>query len=161
AGSAQMLRRFDQERQALAVMDHPNIAKVLDAGVAGGVPFFAMEFVPGVPITTFCDERRLTLRQRLELFVPVFHPIQHADEKGIVHRDIKRSNVLVAEYEGRATPKVIDFGVAKVVGVKLTGETLRTGFGAVIGTPEYMSPEQASFEAGDIDTRADVYALGV
>jgi serine/threonine protein kinase/tetratricopeptide (TPR) repeat protein len=160
-GSPQTLKRFDQERQALAVMDHPNIARVFDAGVAGRVPFFAMEYVPGVPITAFCDERRLTVRERLELFAPVCQAIQHAHQKGVVHRDIKPSNVLVAEYEGRPTPKVIDFGVAKVVGVKLTDETLRTGFGAVIGTPEYMSPEQASFEAGDIDTRADVYALGV
>jgi tetratricopeptide (TPR) repeat protein len=142
-------------------MDHPNIAKVLDAGVENGIPFFVMELVEGVPITTFCDARRLTPRERLELFVPVCNAIQHAHQKGIIHRDVKPSNVLVAEYDGRPVPKVIDFGVAKAVGVKLTDNTVHTCLGAMVGTLEYMAPEQAAFDACDVDTRADVYALGV
>jgi WD40 repeat protein len=160
--SKAVLARFEAERQALALMDHPNIARVLDAGTTNdGRPFFVMELVKGVPITQFCDERRLTPRQRLELFVPVCLAIQHAHQKGIIHRDIKPSNVLIALYDDRPVPKVIDFGVAKATGQSLTDRTLMTGFGAVVGTPEYMSPEQASLNNLDIDTRSDVYSLGV
>jgi serine/threonine protein kinase len=160
--SAQVLARFEAERQALAMMDHPNIAKVFDAGTTdGGRPFFVMELVKGTPITQFCDERRLTPRQRLELFVPVCQAIQHAHQKGVIHRDIKPSNVLVALYDDRPVAKVIDFGVAKAAGQSLTEQTLMTGYGAVVGTPEYMSPEQASLNNLDIDTRSDVYSLGV
>lgn len=156
-----VLARFEAERQALAVMDHPNIAKVLDGGLHDGRPYFVMELVKGVPITEFCDARRLTPRERLDLFVPVCQAIQHAHQKGVIHRDIKPSNVLVALYDDRPIPKVIDFGVAKATGQTLTDKTLHTDFGAVVGTPEYMSPEQASFNNLDIDTRSDVYSLGV
>ena len=160
--SKAVLARFEAERQALALMDHPNIARVFDAGTTpSGRPFFVMELVKGVPITHFCDERRLTPRQRLELFVPVCQAIQHAHMKGIIHRDIKPSNVLVALYDDKPVVKVIDFGVAKATGSTLTDQTLVTGFGAVVGTPEYMSPEQASLNNLDIDTRSDVYTLGV
>jgi serine/threonine protein kinase len=160
--SKAVLARFEAERQALAMMDHPNIARVLDAGTTdGGRSFFVMELVKGVPITQYCDERRLTPRQRLELFVPVCQAIQHAHQKGVIHRDIKPSNVLVALYDDRPVPKVIDFGVAKAAGQALTDKTLMTGFGAVVGTPEYMSPEQANLNNLDIDTRSDVYSLGV
>ena len=160
--SKAVLARFDAERQALAMMDHPNIAKVLDAGTTdGGRPFFVMELVKGLPITQYCDERRLTPKQRLELFVPVCQAIQHAHQKGVIHRDIKPSNVLVAMYDDRAVTKVIDFGVAKAAGQTLTEKTLMTGLGAVVGTAEYMSPEQASLNNLDIDTRSDVYSLGV
>jgi hypothetical protein len=159
---AQVLARFEAERQALALMDHPNIAKVLDAGAtAAGHPFFVMELVRGVPITTYCDERRLGLRERLALLVPVCQAIQHAHQKGVIHRDLKPSNVLVALYDGKPVPKVIDFGVAKAAGPRLADPAPLTGFGAVIGTPEYMAPEQAEGNHLDIDTRADVYALGV
>jgi serine/threonine protein kinase len=160
--SKAVLARFDAERQALAVMDHPNIARVFDGGVtADGRPYFVMELVKGTPITVFADARKLTPRQRLELFVPVCSAIQHAHMKGVIHRDIKPSNVLVALYDDKAVPKVIDFGVAKATGASLTDHTLHTGLGAVVGTPEYMSPEQASLNNLDIDTRSDVYALGV
>jgi eukaryotic-like serine/threonine-protein kinase len=160
--SKAVLARFEAERQALAMMDHPNIAKVFDAGATrDGRPFFVMELVKGTPITKFCDERKLTPRQRLELFVPVCLAIQHAHQKGIIHRDIKPSNVLVALYDDRPVPKVIDFGVAKAAGQPLTDLTLMTGYGAVVGTPEYMSPEQASFNQLDVDTRSDIYSLGV
>ena len=184
--SAQVLARFEAERQALALMDHPNIAKVLDAGkvesiadcrleiaegksaisnlqsaISPGTPYFVMELVKGISITKYCDEHQLTPRQRLELFVPVCQAIQHAHQKGIIHRDIKPSNVLVASFDGTPVPKVIDFGVAKATGQQLTERTLFTGFGAMIGTLEYMSPEQAHFNALDIDTRSDIYALGV
>jgi serine/threonine protein kinase/tetratricopeptide (TPR) repeat protein len=158
----QVIARFEAERQALALMDHPNIAKVLDAGTtASGRPFFVMELVHGVPITKYCDERRLTPRQRLELFVPVCRAVQHAHQKGVIHRDLKPSNVLVALYDSAPVPKVIDFGVAKATGQRLTERTLFTEFGAVVGTLEYMSPEQAELNQLDIDTRSDVYALGV
>jgi eukaryotic-like serine/threonine-protein kinase len=160
--SRQVLSRFEAERQALALMDHPNIAKVLDAGATeSGRPFFVMELVKGVPITRFCDERQLSPRERLELFIPVCQAIQHAHQKGVIHRDIKPSNVLVALYDDRPVPKVIDFGVAKAAGSQLTDASLVTGFGALVGTPEYMSPEQAQLNQLDIDTRSDVYALGV
>jgi eukaryotic-like serine/threonine-protein kinase len=160
--SRSVLGRFEAERQALAVMDHPNIAKVLDAGsTTDGRPYFVMELVKGTPITEFCDARRLTPKERLELFVPVCQAIQHAHMKGIIHRDIKPSNVLVALHDEIPVPMVIDFGVAKAVGQQLTEKTIYTGFGALVGTPAYMAPEQATFNQLDIDTRADVYALGV
>ncbi len=158
----QFIARFEAERQALALMDHPNIAKVLDAGsTPEGRPYFVMELVKGMPLTKFCDEQRLTIRERLDLFVPVCQAIQHAHQKGIIHRDIKPSNVLVALYDGQPVPKVIDFGIAKATGLRLTERTLFTEFGALIGTPEYMSPEQAEMNQLDIDTRSDIYSLGV
>jgi eukaryotic-like serine/threonine-protein kinase len=158
----QVLARFGAERQALALMDHPNIAKVFDAGTTdNGRPYFVMELVKGVPITKFCDERRLTLRERLELAIPVCQAVQHAHQKGIIHRDLKPSNVLIALYDDKPVPKVIDFGVAKATGPRLTDQTLYTEFGAVVGTLEYMSPEQAQLNQLDIDTRSDIYSLGV
>jgi tetratricopeptide (TPR) repeat protein len=160
--SKQVLARFEAERQALALMEHPNIAKVLDAGKApSGRPYFVMELVKGQPITKYCDERRLGVRDRLELFGDVCRAVQHAHQKGVIHRDLKPSNVLVAPFDGRPVVKVIDFGVAKATGQRLTDKTLFTGFGALVGTPEYMSPEQAEVNNQDIDTRSDVYALGV
>src|SRR6202521_317818 len=160
--SKQVLARFEAERQALALMDHPNIAKVFDGGATeAGRPYFVMELVKGVPITTYCDEHKLTPRQRLELFVPVCQAVQHAHQKGIIHRDLKPSNVLVALYDGKPVPKAIGFGVAKATGRRLTDKTLFTAFGAVVGTLEYMSPEQAEVNQLDIDTRSDVYSLGV
>ncbi len=160
--SKAVLARFEQERQALALMDHPNIAKVLDGGLTPtGQPFFVMELVNGLPLTKFCDEARLTPRERLELFVPICQAVQHAHQKGIVHRDLKPANILVTLIDGKPVPKVIDFGVAKATAGKLTDESLSTQFGAVVGTLEYMSPEQAGFSGVDIDTRADIYSLGV
>jgi eukaryotic-like serine/threonine-protein kinase len=156
-----VLARFDAERQALALMDHPNIARVYDGGTtAAGQPFFVMELVKGVPITEFCDQHRLPVRARLELFVAVCQAVQHAHQKGIIHRDLKPSNVLVTEVDGRPTPKVIDFGVAKATEFQLTEQSL-ADTGAIVGTPTYMSPEQADPSSMDIDTRTDVYALGV
>jgi tetratricopeptide (TPR) repeat protein len=160
--SRAVLQRFEQERQALAILDHPNIAKVLDGGVTpGGQPFFVMELVHGLPLTRFCDEATLAPKDRLELFVPICQAVQHAHQKGIVHRDLKPSNILVTLIDGRPVPKVIDFGVAKAIAGKLTEESPSTQFGAIIGTLEYMSPEQAGLSVEDIDTRADVYSLGV
>jgi tetratricopeptide (TPR) repeat protein len=159
--SAYVLARFEQERQALALMDHPHIAKVLDAGTTDtGRPYFVMELVKGVPITKYCDQQHLTPQERLELFVPVCQAVQHAHQKGIIHRDLKPSNVLVALYDGRPAPKVIDFGVAKAMGARLTEQTVFTEVGQIVGTLEYMAPEQAELSNLDIDTRADVYALG-
>ena len=156
------LARFDAERHALAMMDHPNIARVLDAGTTeSGRPYFVMELVKGIPINKYCDEHRLTVNERLKLFVDVCHAVQHAHQKGVIHRDLKPSNILVAEYDDRPVPKVIDFGVAKALGSKLTDLTMFTGFGEIIGTLEYMSPEQAKFNQQDVDTRSDIYALGV
>jgi serine/threonine protein kinase len=162
--SKSVLQRFEQERQALAILDHPNIAKVLDGGMTpGGQPYFVMELVRGLPLLKFCDERQLTPRERLELFVPICQAVQHAHQKGIVHRDLKPANILVTITDPGAPgcPKVIDFGVAKAIAGKLTDETMATQFGALVGTLEYMSPEQAGFSAGDVDTRADIYSLGV
>jgi serine/threonine protein kinase/predicted Zn-dependent protease len=189
--SRQVIGRFEAERQALALMDHPNIAKVIDAGTTNpvasgqwsvaseekpdaaslatshwplataGRPYFVMELVKGVPITKYCDDHHLTPKQRLELFVPVCQAVQHAHQKGIIHRDLKPSNVLVAEYDDKPVAKIIDFGVAKATGPKLTERTLFTEFGQIVGTLEYMSPEQAKLNALDIDTRSDIYALGV
>jgi WD40 repeat protein/serine/threonine protein kinase len=160
--SRQVIARFEAERQALALMDHANIARVLDAGTTdAGRPYFVMDLVKGVPITRYCDEHHLTPKQRLELFVPVCQAVQHAHQKGIIHRDLKPSNVLVALYDGKPVPKVIDFGVAKAAGQSLTDKTLVTGFGNIVGTLEYMSPEQAEINQLDIDTRSDIYALGV
>jgi WD40 repeat protein/tRNA A-37 threonylcarbamoyl transferase component Bud32 len=158
--SERMLARFEQERQALALMDHPNIAKVLDAGEAEGRPYFVMELIKGVPITEYCDRARLSPRERLALFVPVCEAVQHAHQKGMVHRDLKPSNILVALYDGRPVPKVIDFGIAKATGPRLTDRSIYTEVGALVGTLEYMAPEQAELNNLDIDTRADVYALG-
>jgi serine/threonine protein kinase len=160
--SAHVLVRFEAERQVLALMDHPNIAKVLDAGTTdAGRPYFVMELVKGIPITKYCDQEHLTPRERLELFVPVCQAVQHAHQKGIIHRDLKPSNVLIALYDGRPVPKVIDFGVAKATAQKLTERTMFTEVGQIIGTLEYMAPEQAELNNLDIDTRADIYSLGV
>ena len=157
-----VIARFESERQALAIMEHPNIARVLDAGTtATGRPYFVMELVRGVQITDYCDEHRLPTRDRLRLFVQVCQAIQHAHQKGIIHRDIKPSNILVTIHDGAPIPKVIDFGIAKALDQRLTNQTLVTEFHAFIGTPAYMSPEQAELGRLDIDTRTDVYSLGV
>jgi tetratricopeptide (TPR) repeat protein len=158
----EVIARFEAERQALALMDHPNIACVLDAGAtAAGRPYFVMELVRGIPITEYCDQTRLSTRERLQLFVKVCQAVQHAHQKGVIHRDIKPSNVLVTLHDGEPVPKVIDFGVAKALGQRLTSKTLFTGFHEMIGTPAYMSPEQAALSGIDVDTRADIYSLGV
>ena len=158
----QVIARFEAERQALAMMDHVNIARVFDGGTTeNGRPYFVMELVHGVPITKYCDDNHLTPRERLELFVPVCQAIQHAHQKGIIHRDIKPSNVMVTLYDGKPVPKVIDFGVAKATEQKLTERTLFTQYGTMVGTLEYMSPEQAEISALGVDTRSDVFSLGV
>ena len=161
--SKTILSRFEAERQAIALMDHPHIARLLDAGTTpDGSPFFVMELVKGVPLNDYCDEHKLDIRERLKLFTQVCSAVQHAHQKGIIHRDLKPSNILVESHDGKPVPKVIDFGLAKATsGIALSEHTLFTAFGSVMGTPLYMAPEQASFNAVDIDTRADVYALGV
>src|SRR5581483_1879073 len=158
----QVIARFEAERQALAMMDHPNIARALDAGATeSGRPFFVMELVRGVKITDYCDQNDLAPRQRLDLFILVCRAIQHAHQKGVIHRDIKPSNILVTVNDGAAVPKVIDFGIAKATEGRLTDQTLFTAFEQFLGTPAYMSPEQAALTSLDIDTRSDIYSLGV
>ena len=161
--SEQVMRRFEAERQALAMMSHENIAKVLDAGEDGGRPYFVMELVKGIPITEYCDVNRLSIAERLQLFIPVCKAVHHAHQKGIIHRDLKPTNILVEEVEGKPAPKVIDFGLAKALNTqaKLTDQSFFTEFGRVVGTVHYMSPEQAEMNQLDVDTRADVYSLGV
>ena len=156
-----VIARFESERQALAMMDHPNIAHVFDAGTTAGRPYFVMELVDGIHITRYCDSKRLSVRERIELFIPVCQAIQHAHQKGIIHRDIKPSSLLVVEHDGQPLPKVIDFGLAKALGNQLNEASMMTDLGMVVGTLEYMSPEQANFVKHDIDTRSDVYSLGV
>jgi serine/threonine protein kinase/tetratricopeptide (TPR) repeat protein len=160
--SQQVLARFEAERQALAMMEHPNIARVVDAGMTEqGRPYFAMEYVKGVPLTEYCDQAKLSVKERLELFLPICTAVQHAHQKGIIHRDLKPSNILVCLYDGKPVPKVIDFGLAKAMHHSLTEQSLYTAHGMMVGTPLYMSPEQAEHNNLDIDTRTDVYALGV
>jgi serine/threonine protein kinase/tetratricopeptide (TPR) repeat protein len=157
-----VIARFEAERQALAVMDHPSIAKVLDAGVSeAGRPYFVMEHVKGVPVNEFCDAGRLSTNERLKLFIQICQAVQHAHQKGVIHRDLKPSNVLVAEQDGVPLPKIIDFGLAKAIGQRLTDKTLVTVYGVAMGTPAYMSPEQAEMSGLDVDTRTDIYSLGV
>ena len=161
-GSKEVLARFEAEQQAVAIMDHPNIAQVFDAGVTQDArPYFVMELVRGVPITQFCDNHRLGLRRRLEILADVCSAVQHAHQKGIIHRDLKPSNVLVTVHDGKPVAKVIDFGVAKALGQSLTDKTIYTRFFSMIGTPLYMSPEQAEMSGVDVDTRSDIYSLGV
>ncbi len=158
----QVIARFEAERQALAVMDHPNIAKVFDGGTTEeGRPYFAMEYVAGVSITEYCDMHKLSVRARLQLFQGVCQAVQHAHQKGVIHRDLKPTNILVAVQDGQPVPKVIDFGIAKAIGPSLTEKTLHTQLGQLIGTPAYMSPEQAEMTGLDVDTRTDIYSLGV
>jgi serine/threonine protein kinase len=160
--SREIVARFESERQAFARMEHPSIARVYDAGeTTEGRPYFVMEHVPGIPITNFCDDRRLSIEQRLELFNKVCDAVQHAHHRGIIHRDLKPSNILVTEQDGVAIPKVIDFGIAKSTEQRLNQGRVLTEIGQVIGTPEYMSPEQAELGGTDIDTRSDIYSLGV
>jgi len=158
----QVIARFEVEQQALALMDHPNIARVFDAGATErGRPYFVMELVKGVKLTDYCDRNRLTAQERLELVVPICHAVRHAHQKGIIHRDLKPSNVLVALHENQPVPKVIDFGIAKATSQRLTEKTLVTEFRQFLGTPEYMSPDQAEVSGLDMDMRTDVYSLGV
>jgi len=158
----EVIARFEAERQALAMMEHPNIAKVFDAGATEtGRPYFVMELVKGIPITEYCDNNNLDTQQRLELFIDVCKAVQHAHQKGIIHRDLKPSNVMITLHDGKPVPKVIDFGIAKATGQRLTEKTLFTRFAQMVGTPEYMSPEQAEFSELDVDTRSDIYSLGV
>jgi serine/threonine protein kinase/tetratricopeptide (TPR) repeat protein len=157
-----VLKRFQAERQSLATMDHPSIAKVFDAGATpDGQPYFVMEYVAGVSITDYCDQKRLKIRERLELFIKVCEAVQHAHQKAIIHRDLKPANILVVEVDGKPMPRIIDFGLAKATGPQLTGESLFTQVGSFVGTPGYMSPEQADAAIEDVDTRTDVYSLGV
>ncbi|HSG48687.1 MAG TPA: serine/threonine-protein kinase, partial [Longimicrobiales bacterium] len=158
----EVVARFETERQALAMMDHPGIARVFDAGVTQeGRPYFVMELVRGVSLLDYCDTHRLPVRDRIELFVPICHGVQHAHQKGIIHRDLKPSNILVSEHDGRPTPRIIDFGIAKATGARLTDRTVVTALGQAMGTAAYMSPEQAEMSGQDVDTRTDVYSLGV
>src|SRR6204780_2137238 len=160
--TGQVLARFAKERQALALMDHPNIARIFDAGATPkGRPYFVMEYIEGVPITQYCDARRMTIGQRLQLFLSVCRAVQHAHQKGVIHRDLKPSNVLLTEQEGKPLAKVIDFGIAKATDQWAVENTLLTQFGQMVGTPAYASPEQAEVMTGDIDERSDVYSLGV
>ncbi|MCR9293957.1 MAG: serine/threonine protein kinase [bacterium] len=160
--SKAVIARFEAERNALAMMNHPNIAKVLDAGTTEqGRPFFVMELIQGKPITEYCDHKKLTIQQRLELFTQICNAVQHAHQKGVIHRDIKPSNILVTEIDGKPVPKVIDFGVAKALGANLTDRTVYTSFQSLVGTPLYMSPEQAQLSGVDVDTSSDVYSLGI
>ncbi len=163
ANSKTILSRFEAERQAIALMDHPNIAKLLDAGTTdAGQPFFVMELVKGIPLTDYCDTHKLSVQQRLGLFQQICSAVQHAHQKGIIHRDLKPTNVLIEIHDGKAVPKVIDFGLAKATSeLQFTEQSLFTAFGTVMGTLLYMAPEQANFNAIDVDTRADIYALGV
>src|SRR5579862_6424812 len=154
--TAQVLARFNNERQALAMMDHPNIAQIFDAGATGNArPYFVMEYIEGVPITQYCDRNRIAVGQRLELFLAVCRAVQHAHQKGVIHRDLKPSNVLVTEQDGAPVPKVIDFGIAKATDQWAVETTLLTQFGQMVGTPEYASPEQAELTAGDVDETSD------
>src|SRR5262249_40330625 len=158
----QVVARFEAERQALALMDHANIAKVLDAGATEtGRPYFVMELVGGIKITDYCEQNNLSTRQRVDLFIQVCRAIQHAHQKGVIHRDIKPSNILVATQDGAPVPKVIDFGIAKATQGRLTDQTVFTAFEQFLGTPAYMSPEQAQIGGLDVDTRSDIYSLGV
>jgi serine/threonine protein kinase len=160
--SREVLTRFEAERQAIALMDHPNIARIFDAGVTDSAqPYFVMELVRGVPLTTFCDNQKLDTSERLKLFMTICNAVQHAHQKGIIHRDLKPSNILVTLQDGQPLAKVIDFGVAKAIGQSLSAKTIYTRFASMIGTPAYMSPEQAEISAVDVDTRSDIYALGV
>jgi serine/threonine protein kinase len=157
-----VLARFDNERQALAMMDHPNIAQIFDAGAtATGRPYFVMEYIERAPITQYCDRKRMTTRERLALFLAVCRAVQHAHHKGVIHRDLKPSNVLVTERDGAPIPKVIDFGIAKATDKWAVEKTLLTHFGQIVGTPEYASPEQADTVTGDVGESSDVYSLGV
>jgi serine/threonine protein kinase len=158
----EVVARFEAERQALALRDHPNIARVFDGGATeSGRPYFVMELVRGVRITDYCDAKRLSTEERLKLFTAVCQAVQHAHQKGVIHRDLKPNNVMVTEQDGHPVPKVIDFGIAKATGTELTEKTLFTRFNQVIGTPAYMSPEQAGLGSLDVDTRSDIYSLGV
>jgi len=160
--TVQVLARFANERQALAIMDHPNIARIFDAGATPkGRPYFVMEYIEGTPITQYCDGKRMTIAHRLELFLAVCRAVQHAHQKGVIHRDLKPSNVLVMEQDGVPVPKVIDFGIAKAIDQWAVEKTLLTQFGQMVGTPEYASPEQAEVMTGDVDERSDLYSLGV
>ena len=160
--TGQVLARFANERQALAMMDHPNIARIFDAGATPkGRPYFVMEYIEGAPITQYCDGKQMTIGQRLELFLTVCRAVQHAHQKGVIHRDLKPSNVLVMEQEGAPVPKVIDFGIAKATDQWAVEKTLLTQFGQMVGTPEYASPEQAEVMTGEVDESSDVYSLGV
>ena len=158
----QVIGRFEAERQALALMDHPNIAKILDAGsTESGRPYFVMDYVRGVPVTEYCDVNRLTTKERLGIFIDICSAVQHAHQKGIIHRDLKPGNVLVTHHDTKPMPKIIDFGIAKATEQRLTEKTHFTEHRQLIGTPEYMSPEQARFCDADVDTRSDIYSLGV
>ena len=157
-----VVARFEAERQALALMDHPNIAHILDGGITeSGRPYFVMELVQGLPITEYCDKNVLSTEDRMRLFIDVCKAVQHAHQKGVIHRDLKPSNVLVTLHDGRPVPKVIDFGVSKAISQRLTEKTLFTAYGQMVGTPQYMSPEQAEMSGLDVDTRSDIYSLGV